>query len=349
MSERVPLLLRRGAVVAAALVALIAPFYVASFWLQAGLFVMAGIIAAAGLGLLVGSAGQLSLGHAFFVGIGAYLYTILAGGSSGSWGAHLPTALAAVLAILLSGAVGGIVSPIAARARGVYLAVATLGLVFVGQYLLESLPSVTGGATGLPVPPLNLFGFHFGDTAPDLVVADIPLGRLERLWYLGLVVCVAACLASSRLRGGRFGRALRMMKNDAVAASAVGIRVRRLRAWAFVIAAVYAGLGGVLFALASSVVVPDTFDTNASISYLAMVFIGGAASTGGAASGAVFVTALPLVLGRYGAHIPFLGSGDTGQVTPAQLANYVYGLVLVAVILLSPRGISGFLRTARAR
>ena len=138
------LLAAGAAVVLAAL-----PLYLESFWLQTGLFAMAAIVAAIGLTLLVGIAGQLSLGHAFFVAIGAYGYAYLAGqetaGTDGPSGLGLPPLVALVGAVALAGLAGALFSPISGRVRGIYLGLASLGLVFLGQHILQNATAITGG------------------------------------------------------------------------------------------------------------------------------------------------------------------------------------------------------------
>ena len=147
-----------------------APLSLTSFWLQTGLFAMAAAIGAIGLTLLVGVTGQLSLGHAFFVAVGAFGYAFLAGsGDSKVGGLGLPAPLAAVGAVALAGAAGALFSPIAGRLRGIYLGLASLGLVFLGQHILHNATAVTGGFNGRDVAPFELFGFSFTATNPELV------------------------------------------------------------------------------------------------------------------------------------------------------------------------------------
>src|SRR5918999_4044305 len=189
------------------------PIYLESFWLQTGLFAMAAIIAAIGLTLLVGIAGQLSLGHAFFVAIGAYGYAFLAGrdvpGVEGPAGLGLPPLLALIGAVGLAGIAGALFSPIAGRVRGIYLGLASLGLVFLGQHILQNATSITGGYEGVAVEPFSLFGFSFSNTDPDdLVVFGVPYGALERLWYVGLVIVAVAIWYGRNLVRSRPGRGL---------------------------------------------------------------------------------------------------------------------------------------------
>ena len=328
----------------AAVVALAVPLYAERFWLQLALFAFAAAVAALGLGLLLGQAGQLSLGHSFFVAVGAYGYTFLASqsrtvGVSHQAGAALPPVLAAVLAVLLAGVAGVLFSPIAARLRGIYLGIASLGLVFGGQHLLFNAPTLTGGFNGRNVPPFALFGMRF-DSPPDetLFVLGVPFGREHKLWYLGLAVAVGAFLYHRNLVRGRPGRALRAVRDRELMAGIIGVPVTRYKAYAFLISSMYAGLGGVLLALAFGRIVPETFGVAMSIEFLAMVVIGGLGSGAGAVLGAVFVSCLPTVLTRYADVLPGLAPAGTEGVSPAVAAKFVYGAAVILLLLVEPGG-----------
>ncbi|GAB3806158.1 branched-chain amino acid ABC transporter permease [Micromonospora zhanjiangensis] len=290
-----------------AAVAVAAPLSLTGFWLQTGLFVMAAVIGAIGLTLLVGVAGQLSLAHAFFVATGAYGYAFLAGtGDDRVAGAGWPPPLAAVGAVALAALAGALFSPIAGRLRGIYLGLASLGLVFLGQHVLRNATGLTGGFNGRDAAPFEAFGFSFTATDPDLVVFGVPYGPLERLWYLGLLFVLVAGWYAVNLLRGRPGRALAGLRDSETAAAVLGVDVRRYRAAAFTVSSAYAGLAGVLLALSFGRIVPDSFGFGMSVDFLAMVVIGGSGSVPGAAAGAVLVTALPLILGRYSDAVPFL-------------------------------------------
>jgi branched-chain amino acid transport system permease protein len=315
---------------------LVAPFYVDAFWLQLGLFGMAAVVAALGLGLLLGHAGQLSLGHAFFVAVGAYGYTALAAEPQpGQWSLGLPPPVAALLAVVLAGTAGLAFSPIAARLRGIYLGIASLGLVFVGQHVLFNADALTGGFNGRNVPEFTIGGFSFGDLKGEaLFVLGVPFGREEKLWYLSLVVTVAAYLFYRNVARSRPGRALRAIRDHEVAAEIMGVAVTRYKAYAFALSSMYAGLGGVLLGLAFNRIVPETFGVALSVEYLAMVVIGGLTSAAGLTLGALFVSSLPTVLERYAHHLPGL---STGGITPSVAAKFVYGAAIVLVLLINPR------------
>ena len=336
-----PLLAAAAVVVLAAL-----PLYLESFWLQTGLFAMAAIVAAIGLTLLVGIAGQLSLGHAFFVAIGAYGYAYLAGQDvpDGPSGLGLPPLVALVGAVALAGVAGALFSPIAGRVRGIYLGLASLGLVFLGQHILQNATGITGGYEGVAVEPFSVLGFSFSGTDPDLAVFGVPYGTLERLWYLGLIVVAVALWYGRNLVRSRPGRALATVRDSEVAAAVMGVDVVRYKAAAFTVSSMYAGLGGVLYALAFGRIVPESFGFLLSVDFLVMIVIGGAGSVGGAAAGAVFVTALPLVLNHYSGSLPLLAEPGSGGISASEFSRYVYGAAIVAVLLFARDGLAGLVR-----
>jgi branched-chain amino acid transport system permease protein len=345
---------KRGALIAGVAVVVLGalPIYLESFWLQTGLFAMASIIAAIGLTILVGTAGQLSLAHAFFVAVGAYGYCFLAGqqvpGVDGPAGLGLPPLPALIGAVLLAGLAGALFSPISGRVRGIYLGLASLGLVFLGQHLLQNATGITGGYRGVAVPPFSLFGFSFSNTSPDtLVILGVPFGTLERLWYVGLVLVAAALWYGGNLVRSRPGRALATVRDSEVAAATNGIDVFRYKAAAFTVSSMYAGLGGVLMALTFGRIVPESFGFLLSVDFLVMVVIGGVGSVWGAAVGAVFVTALPLILNHYSGSLPLLAEPGSGGVGAAELSRLLYGAAIVAVLLFAHDGLAGLVHRSR--
>jgi branched-chain amino acid transport system permease protein len=335
---------------------LVAPFYLDAFWLQVGLFAFAAMVAALGLNLLFGETGQLSLAHSFFVAIGAYGYTFFASesrqvgvSSQAGWG--LPPLVAVVLAVVTAGVAGLMFSPIAARLRGVYLGVASLGLVFLGQHVLFNAEALTGGFNGRDVPPLTAFRFSFDDVAGEtLYVLGVPFTRVEKLWYVGLVVVAACWLFYRNLRTSRAGRALHAVRDGEIAASVMGVNVTRTKGTAFLVSSMLAGLGGVLLALAFRHIVPETFGVLLAVEYLAMIVIGGVGSPNGTLAGALFVSALPVVLQRHSDALPFLSESPTGGGITAGIASrYCYGAAIVALLLVEPGGLAALGRRIRRR
>lgn len=319
------------------------PFYLDRFWLQAGLFAMAAAIGAIGINLLTGATGQLSMGHAFFLAVGAYSYCVLAG-DSGVENGHrliglgLPTWLAAVLAVLVAGAAGGLFSPIAGRLRGAYLGIATLALIFIGQHVLFNAHDLTGGFNGRAVPPLSLFGIDFDDS--ETVIAAVPFQSAEKLWYVALLALIGCGLFARGVLRGRPGRAMNAIRDHRIAAGVMGVPVARYRAAVFVLSSMYAGLAGVLIALVFQRTVPEYFGVILSLEFLAMIVIGGLGTVAGAVVGAAFVSLLPQLLTHYSDALPLVSAPGTGGVSPGEASRYLYGAAIVAVVLFLPGGLT---------
>jgi branched-chain amino acid transport system permease protein len=345
---------RRLGWAALALLLALLPIYLESFWLQTGLFAMAAIIGAIGLTLLVGTTGQLSLAHAFFVAVGAYSYAFLAGhdtkvGVATQSGLGLPAVPAAVAAVALAGLAGALFSPIASRLRGIYLGIASLGLVFIGQHILFNATAVTGGFNGRLIEPFSVAGFTFDDSHPSLTVVGVAYGQVERLWYLGLALVALSYWCARNLVAGRPGRGLEAVRDGEIAAAVMGVDVRRYKAAAFTISSMYAGLSGVLFALAIGQVVPESFDFALSIDYLVMIVIGGLGSIRGAVLGAIFVSVLPQALDHYSDSLPLVASTGSGGLDASQASRLLYGAAVVLVVLYAPAGLAGIGDRVRAR
>lgn len=323
------------------------PLYVDEFWLRTGFAVFAAVVGAVGLNLLVGTAGQLSLGHAFFLAVGAVTYAYVSGEPGGSatpyGGLGLPPVVGMLLGVAAAGLAGLLFSPIAARLRGIYLGVASLGLVFIGQHILNTWTFVTGGFNGRLVPDFSVFGFGFGSNAdPYLEVLGVPFGPAERLWYLGLALCVAACWFATNLLRSRPGRALQTLRDSEVAAAVMGVNVQEYKAKVFLVSSMYAGLAGVLYALSIGSVAPESFSLLLSIEFLAMIVLGGLGSVTGAVLGATFVSALPLVLQEYAASLPLIVEPGQPGIVASQAAAYVYGAAILLVVLFEPGGLASF-------
>ena len=341
--------------VALAFVLVWLPQYAEGFWLQTGLFAMAAAIAAIGLTLLVGITGQLSLAGAFFIAIGAYGYCYFSGENGGLGGPLAtpdglgwPPWLAAIGAVALAGLAGAAFSPIAGRLKGIYLGLASIGLVFIGQHILQNAAEVTGGFNGRDATPFDLFGFHFANSEPDdFSVFGVPYGQLERLWYLGLVLVVFAAWYARGLLRHRPGRALEAIRDSEVAAAVMGVNVPSYRGAAFTVSSAYAGLAGVFLALAYGRVVPESFNFLYSIDFLVMIVIGGLGSVGGAIVGAVIVTALPQILLQYADSLPLVAQPGEGGLQAGDAARFLYAAAVVAVLIYASDGIAGLARRLR--
>ena len=316
-------------------IVVVAPFVLDSFWVQLLLLSGASAIGALGLRFLFGVSGQLSLAHAFFIGVGAYGYAKLGPHLPGSAVASLglPSAVAAVCAVALAAVAGLLFSPVAARLGGIYLGLASLSLVIFGTDLLINASSL-GGAYGMDVAPLTLGSFSFTESHPSVAILGTPFGTLQRLWFLLAIVLGISFVLMRRMERTRAGRALKAVRDSPAAAASVGIHVQTYRSLAFVVSSVAAGVTGVLLALVYQHIVPESFGLTLSILYLAMVIIGGPTSAVGTMVGALVVSGLPLVLTRYASSFPFVAQpGGAGGVNAGTLSQYIFAVVVVVVLL----------------
>lgn len=339
---------KRAFVVAELVLLLVLPFLLDASWLRVGQYVMIGAVGAIGLTLLTGQAGQLSLAHAFFLFAGGTWYCVLAGDRDGDLiGLGLPPILAVVGAVAATAAMGLAFAPIAGRVRGIYLGVATLSLVYLGLYLGQSLPSITGGtASGRSPADFQVFGFSFVRNDPELSVFGIAMGGGERLWYLFLAfTTIAYVLAQGAVRS-RPGRSWRAIRDNEAAAAAVGVPVRRVRSEVFAVSSGYAGLAGVMTVIWFDLLKPDesefagTWSIGVSIGFLAMVIIGGMGSVPGAVCGALLVYGLPKSLELAVGGSGLFGGAGAGAVTPAILTSFVFGAAIIGVVLFEPGGLA---------
>ncbi|QCJ00277.1 branched-chain amino acid ABC transporter permease [Agrobacterium larrymoorei] len=266
-----------------AAIIVIAPFlFPSSYYYRVGSLIFVNGLAVTGLVILVGYAGQISLGHAGFAGIGAYACAL----APVHLGLH--PAFAAVLGAALSALIAYLVGRPILRLKGYYLAVASLGFGILVSMVLSNEAQLTGGPDGIAVPELGL--------RAALKTAGIDLSNSE-FWYAfsGLMLLVGAWLALN-LRYSATGRALRALHGSEVAARTVGIDVARYKLVAFVISAVYASVSGSLLALQNKFITPDVAGFLHSVEMITMTVLGGAGSVLGAILGAAILTTLPQVL-----------------------------------------------------
>ncbi|MCW5730791.1 MAG: branched-chain amino acid ABC transporter permease [Alphaproteobacteria bacterium] len=296
------------------LVLLVAPFALPEFYVGelASVFIYA--IAGVGLMLLVGFTGQVSLGHAAFLGIGAYCNAYLQNNG-------VPFVLAAPAAGMLSGIVGFLVGLPALRMTGIYLAIATLAFAQIIEQVFIRWESVTGGFAGFPVPKPTLFG-----AAVD--------GDRE-FYFVCLVVLVLVIVAAINLLRSPTGRAWVAIRDSEIAAQSMGVNLAIYKTSAFGISAFFTGIAGALFAHKISYLAPDIFTILLSIQLLLMVVVGGLGSLHGAIYGAVFVVLLPLFISIMRDYLPANIARQPG------LEPGLFGLILVLVILFEPMGIYG--------
>jgi branched-chain amino acid transport system permease protein len=314
------------------------PAFLDAFWLQTTLFAVIAGVGALSLNLLMGSAGMISIAPTAFFAAGAYTYAVLGGSSGESLGQDLygldwPTPLAALVAIAVSGLLGWALSPLASRLRELYLAVATLGIVFLTLYVLDNAPHFTGGVTGRPIPQFSAFGYTFDS--------------ITSLYYLALGCLLATWWYVSNLLRMRPGRAVQAMRDNPIAAAAAGVNIGHYRARVFIVSGTIGGVCGLLSAIAFQHIIPDYFSFFLVVNYIAMIVIGGLGSPVGAVAGAMFVTFLPRLIVEYGDFLPFLADpnafGSTGF-TAEEASQILFGVAIALFLLFEPRGIVGIVR-----
>ena len=253
----------------------------------------------AGLNLVVGYTGQLSIGHVGLLAIGAYAFAILAG----KMGWHPTLALAA------AGALGGLcgfgLGLPSLRLPGFYFAMATMAFALIVNELVLAQVDFTGGGVGLPGP---VFAAPF----------DSPKG----FYYLAAMLALAVTLLSWNIARRMWGRGLMSIRDNPVAAQAVGVPLFRAKLVVFVFSGVAAGLAGAMFASLQSYITPDTFVFELSLFFFVCIIIGGRGSIIGPFIGTVVLTALPELVAPL-----------------AKLGHFFYGLLLLAVVLIVPEGI----------
>lgn len=302
-------------------------------------------LAGIGLNLLTGYTGQLSLGQAAFVGVGAYVTAWFGVRQELSMATWLP------LAVVIGAAVGAAVGPFALRLRGERLAVVTIGLLFLGQHLWENWRSVTGGGFGTSTAaPFDLGPLRFD----HLDVFGQSYSRAQGLsWFLWGVVALGAVLAVN-LVNSRAGRAMQAVRDGDLAAEVLGISTVRVKIGAFACAGAYGAAAGALYGALQQFVDPSQFGglrgLLLSIQLLAVVVIGGMGSVSGGVAGAIVVTMMEFLIREHSERLPIAGWEVGGQaLLPAEMLDQiVYGLMIIAFLMFEPRGIAALARRARA-
>jgi branched-chain amino acid transport system permease protein len=285
-----------------AVVAVLPLLFPSSFYLRVAALVWISALAAIGLNILVGYAGQVSLGQAGFLGIGAYAVAV------GPAHLGLHPLVAMVAGATLAGVIAYIVGKPILRLRGYYLAIATLGFGLLVALVLTSEGAWTGGPDGMSVARPVLFGWRIS-------------GAETWYWISGLFMVAGAFLALNLLDSPS-GRSLRALHDSEVAAMSLGVDVATKKLAAFVLAAVYAAVAGSLLALMNGFITPDAAGFLHSIEIITMVVIGGMGSVLGCVVGAAFLVMLPQTL-------TFLHDYE----------HAVLGLLIMVFMVLLPRGI----------
>jgi len=330
---------RRLALAALAALAVLLPFALSAAQLTTATFVVIAAIGATGLNVLTGYAGQISLGHAAFVGVGAYTGAVL--GADHGISALLWIPAAGVAAALL----GALLGPIALRLRGLYLAIVTLGLVFIAEHVFFNAAGLTGGPEGRAFPAVQLGAFDFS-SGKVLELGGVTIDSSGLYYFLALILLAAATAFTQNLRRSRAGRAMVALREREAPAAVMGVDVGRVKVTAFVVSSFLAGISGALYGSYLSFAQPDQWSLLMSIQFIAAVIVGGLGTTAGPLLGSAVVFALPSLLKE----LPFLPAEGSGGLSASDLTSITYGLLIVAFLTLEPRGLVGIAdRTRRSR
>lgn len=302
----------RVAIVALALLA--APLVLQDYYLAELGLMLVYAIAGIGLMILTGHTGQVSFGHAAFLGIGAYTHSVLM--SHG-----VPFSVAVVATVLFTGLIGMAIGRSASKMHGFYLAIATLAFGILIETVFGEWSSVTGGHSGMAVPELRVFG--------------IALKAAWQQYYLDLLTAGFVIWGASNLFRTPVGRSFVAVRDSELSARCLGVNVEWVKIQAFGISAGITGLAGALLAHHLTYLAPDVFGVLESLKLLLMIVVGGLGSILGAIFGAVFISVLPVALSFLKDVLP----PSVGQT--AGLEPMLFGLIIVLVIVFEPLGMYG--------
>ena len=297
---------------------LLFPFIADAYMLYVANMIGFAIIGALGLNLLTGFTGQISLGHAAFLGVGAYTSAILVTRFGFSFWLSIPCA---GLVAALAGMVIGIPS---LRVKGLYLCIATLAAQFIFEFIFVHWESMTKGITGIHIPPPTVAGYAF-KTEKDFY------------WITLLFVVLGVGYARNLIRS-RMGRAFIAIRDRDLSAEIIGINLFKYKLSAFAISSFYAGVAGALWVTFLKVVTPDHFPFILSIQYLAMIIVGGLGSVLGSIFGAVFITLTPELLNYLSEIVKETAPGYEEIFVP--MKEVIFGLLIVLFLILEPRGLA---------
>lgn len=299
---------------------LAAPWVLDRFYVGEISFVFIYAIAGLGLMLLTGYTGQVSLGHAAFLAIGAYThgYLLLKG---------VPFIVALPVATAATGITGAIVAIPALRLVGIYLAIATLAFLIIVEQIITRWVSVTGGGRGMLIQPVEIFG--------------IALSSPGRFYFVCLTLLLLALLAVMNVLRAPTGRAMLAVRDSEIAARSMGINLARTKATAFGLSAALTGLAGALLAHHTGYISPEAFTLTISIQLLLLIVVGGLGSLHGVIFGAIFVGFLPQGIALLRDVLP-TAVGQLPGLEPG-----IFGLILIFFLMFEPHGIYGQWRKIR--
>ena len=327
-------------IVIIAFVLMILPFFTDALfgrgWVRIVDFAMLYIMLALGLNIVIGYAGLLDLGYIAFFAVGAYCYALL---GSPQLGLHLPFWIILPLGALLACIFGILLGAPTLRLRGDYLAIVTLGFGEIIRIFLNNLNApinITNGPQGISmIDPIHIGNFSLGKTYEILGLTFSPV---HLHYYLFLSFTLLVIFISLRLEDSRIGRAWMAIREDEVAAKAMGINTPKIKLLAFAMGATFGGLAGGLFAGFQGFVSPESFSLTESITVLCMVVLGGMSNINGVLLGGMLLVVLPEALRHGSGPAQQLLFGKT-LVDPESLRMLLFGLALIAVMLWKPAGL----------
>ncbi|MEW5912837.1 MAG: branched-chain amino acid ABC transporter permease [Thermodesulfobacteriota bacterium] len=301
------------------------PFLAGDYLLYMANLTGIAIVAAVGLNILTGAAGQISLGHAAFAGIGAYTAAILVTRLG------LPFLLCLPLAGLSAAFFGVIVGAPSMRMKGLYLCIATLAAQVIFEYLFKNWDGLTGGIRGINVPPPSILGFT--------------LHNEFRFYFVTVPVVIIVVTAARNLFRTRVGRAFIAIRDRDFSAELMGINLFRYKLYAFALSSFLAGVAGCLWVNFIKIVTPEHFPLHESIRYLAMIIVGGLGSVLGSIFGAIFMTIVPEVLKSALNLVSAVSPKAMAFLSPLQAV--VFGLLIVVFLVFEPHGLAEMWRRVK--
>ena len=344
-------------------------FLSANDWLQLLGTVCIFAIGALGLNILTGLAGQVSLGHAFFMGIGAYTAAFLGAPEGPLLGLGLPIWIWLPAAGFVAAAIGTLVGPTAVRVRGLYLAIVTLGLVFIGEYIFRNWRSLTGGSqAGRTFPRLDVRLWKEETPLISTTESGPWLTANGKGFLFLLAMTVVFTLLAKNIQRTRVGRAFQSIRDRDVAAEVMGVNEFKYKLMAFAISSFYAGVAGALLAGYFGRTIPERWDLLLSVQFIAIILIGGAGTVSGTLMGAAFVIVLPRIVQNFTQWLssavtdggifativdPIIAVSQTDfglintqpgvgpGLSVLQLNQVMYGLLIIGFLIFEPLGLYG--------
>lgn len=303
------------------LLLLVVPFVLDNYWLSIANTILIAVIGAVGLNILVGYTGQISLGQGGFLAVGAYSSAIL------SERMGLPAPLAILAAVVLTAVIGTFFGLPGLRLKGLYLAIATLASQVIIEFIIRRWGWLTEGKGYITLSRLEIFGWK------------LPRETFEQSWYWILLVLAAlAVMAARNLFRTGLGRSFMAVRDQDIAAEAIGVNLTRAKLTAFAVSSGFVGLAGALTAHYNETVTWEAYTLNVSILYLAMIIVGGLGSIAGAVYGAIFMTLLPVLIRELADAVGPAAPWLSNQLPAIQ--NAVFGLVIILFLIIEPRGLN---------